>query len=495
MLHFRVRDGAENYANCDGDYRPSGLQCNESPDGTWVISSLEYLDDILKHCESFGGFHSSCSANPADWSDYEVFPLQELDVSLKAGCDDYAACLGVYTQLPDRLLHGFPVYVASTGAGGGRFMGRSGDGWVITSVEHLEDLLASQPGSFGGFHSAPCETEGWERYEVSWVWPIEELRREERQEFQKFANTTVSFKAVANSGVCRSEQDFQANFRRCRALDCGGLALRKAKTNQFGEEEEPPVCFFFRRTQAELTAKMASSEHFDFYLAPESFHPDCCFKAFRDPAPACHIRWKSGRVQAFAVRVCAEEVSPCTYYCAAGFHCGYCGIQQHHGDKQQVLFSVWNHPRAGRKVENLHVADGAWPEAFGGEGMGMGAYCITDAGCRQPLACWQPKVGYTFLVRSTPVEDGSEISCSLHKPETGWVHFATHRRPEPEEDRGALWGLYSFIEDFGATSLRRSGRYSAWVFSDGAWRPKSVGAEGGELAESPAVPPELLAAP
>ena len=61
---------------------------------------------------------------------------------------------------------------------------------------------------------------------------------------------------------------------------------------------------------------------------------------------------------------------------------------------------------------------------------------------------------YLFVVRSRAVERGSEVSCHMHKPTgpgKGWVEFARHLRPEPEEEaatRGKLWGLYSFIEDF-----------------------------------------------
>ena len=59
-----------------------------------------------------------------------------------------------------------------------------------------------------------------------------------------------------------------------------------------------------------------------------------------------------------------------------------------------------------------------------------------------------PVEAYLFVIRSRAVESGSEVSCHLHKPQEGWVEFARHLRPEPEEDRGKLWGLYSFIEDF-----------------------------------------------
>ena len=148
----------------------------------------------------------------------------------------------------------------------------------------------------------------------------------------------------------------------------------------------------------------------DSPFIPEDFQPDCSFKPGRDPAPSCHVRWQAGgKVHAFACRVVVPEASPCTYYCACGFQSGYCGIQQHHGQKQQargfavaapvkedtvsshaapslpvslrqrlqVLFSLWNHPE-GARVENERVAAGVEAKPFGGEGMGLGAYCIAE---------------------------------------------------------------------------------------------------------------------
>eukprot|EP00971_Amphidinium_carterae_P305776 6076991-Amphidinium_carterae.2 len=97
--------------------------------------------------------------------------------------------------------------------------------------------------------------------------------------WQKFENTTVSFKAVLNSGVCKTELEFKQNRQRCldclllanpakfsrepqerevrfvvchEEMDCAGFAWQKPHYNQFGEEDNPPVCFFFRRTQEEL---------------------------------------------------------------------------------------------------------------------------------------------------------------------------------------------------------------------------------------------------
>ena len=62
-------------------------------------------------------------------------------------------------------------------------------------------------GSQKGNHTFQDHASGFRFQEARECLSCEELRREERQEFQKFANTTVSFKAVANSGVCRSEQE------------------------------------------------------------------------------------------------------------------------------------------------------------------------------------------------------------------------------------------------------------------------------------------------
>eukprot|EP00913_Durusdinium_trenchii_P020466 g19226.t1 len=291
--------------------------------------------------------------------------------------------------------------------------------------------------------------------------------------WEKLLNTKVSFQAVSNSGVCRSGQDFEDNKKKCLQLDCGGFAWRKPRFNQFGEEEDPPVCFFYRRTQGQLKEAAVESKDFDFYLAPAHHCPDCSFKPGRDPAPSCHVRWVEKKVHAFACQVLVNEPSPCTYYMTCGFHCGYCGIQQHDGLKQQVLFSLWNHPQA-QKVQNLWVAPGVFAEPFGGEGMGVGAYSVTGTGetTDSSVAAWSAGVPYTFLVRSKAVSAGSEISCSFYKPE-GWVDLARHWRPEPEEERGQLRGLYSFIEDFAGNSLRRSACFSAWVQDtpESSWRP------------------------
>merc|ERR1719230_1794277 len=101
--------------------------------------------------------------------------------------------------------------------------------------------------------------------------------------WRKLEDITVTFKAAANGGVCRSEGDFLENRRRCLAIDCGGFAWRKPHFDQFDEEDDPPVCFFFRRTPSELNEALTCNDKFNFYLAPEDVVLDTSFKPGRDP--------------------------------------------------------------------------------------------------------------------------------------------------------------------------------------------------------------------
>lgn len=487
MLLFCAKDGSDDYGNCAGYYKPDpdGRLLNghlayrndeksrflgRTAAGSWILGPLSDLPGHLDTQQShFGGFHST-SLSPASedaWDRYAVHQLQEVEVLTKEGETDYADCSGRYLELAEKTLNHKPVYVNHSRS---RVLASTERGWVIFSAEFLDEFLDTQPNSFGGFHSTP-ESEpvaGWERYVVRFLHGALPATG-----WEKLLNTKVSFQAVSNSGVCRSGQDFEDNKKKCLQLDCGGFAWRKPRFNQFGEEEDPPVCFFYRRTQGQLKEAAVESKDFDFYLAPAHHCPDCSFKPGRDPAPSCHVRWVEKKVHAFACQVLVNEPSPCTYYMTCGFHWGYCGIQQHDGLKQQVLFSLWNHPQA-QKVQNLWVAPGVFAEPFGGEGMGVGAYSVTGTGetTDSSVAAWSAGVPYTFLVRSKAVSAGSEISCSFYKPE-GWVDLARHWRPEPEEERGQLRGLYSFIEDFAGNSLRRSACFSAWVQDtpESSWRP------------------------
>ncbi len=426
-------------------------------------------------------------------------PVQ-LEFTAKPGGGDFADCAGTYTRDVNLgTINGKAVYVNRDKE---RFLAATDlHSWCITALEYLPEILSKQ-GSFGGFHAADGdepEDGQWADYSVVCTGRapshIRALARD-ASAWTKLENATVSFKAVRNSGDCRSERDFETNRLECLRADCGGFAWRKPHFNQFGEEDDPPVCFFFRRTQAELRASLSSTDLFDFYLAPDSFCPDCAFKPFRDPAPSCHVWWHAGGgVHAFAGQICVAEPSPYTYYMVCGFDGGYCGIQQHDGGKQQVLFSLWDHPSGSGRVENRAVHEDVVAKPFGGEGKGMGAYCIsgTDEEDHE-LAAWLPGETYTFAVRKVAVEGGSEIACSLHKPGRGWIELARHFRPEPAEERGVkLEGLYSFIEDFAANGVRRSGLYAAWVQDapGEAWRP--VGRVSATAGADPDVPNKRVA--
>lgn len=111
----------------------------------------------------------------------------------------------------------------------------AGDGWVILNMDYLEEFLETQPESFGGFHGSSRSQPylGWEKYLVAPVVPSGDEDDEVTGAWEKFVNTTVSCSAVSNSGVVRSEEDFQAMRRKCVNLECGGFAWRKPHFNQF----------------------------------------------------------------------------------------------------------------------------------------------------------------------------------------------------------------------------------------------------------------------
>ena len=91
-------------------------------------------------------------------------------------------------------------------------------------------------------------------------------------------------------------------------------------------------------------------------------------------------------------------------------------------------------------------------------------------------------------VRSRAIHGGSEISCSVHQP-SGWTELARHFRPEPEScDWGKLSGLYSFIEAFSGSSLRRSAQFSAWVQETPADDWQAVGKVKGTSTADATVP-------
>lgn len=201
---------------------------------------------------TFGGFHSATNLSDG-WESYTIFRLEEsegFDFATKDGSDDYASCSGRYFRLEGIGLNQKPIFLSPSKQ---RMLASgSGDGWIILSIDYLEEFLDAKPASFGGFHgtSRLHPEHGWEHYNVTHITPKEPPSPPVI--WEKFPNTKVSCCAVSNSGVVRSEEDFEEMRRKCMDLDCGGFAWRKPHFNQFGEEDNPPVCFFYRRTQADL---------------------------------------------------------------------------------------------------------------------------------------------------------------------------------------------------------------------------------------------------
>ena len=170
------------------------------------------------------------------------------DFTTKDECEDYASCSGRYVKLTGKGLNQESIFL---NVGKHRMLASSArGGWVILSMDYLEEFLETQPASFGGFHSNSRSQPhlGWDRYSVTANPP----KPDNLSDWKKYPNTKVTCSAVSNSGVVRSREDFEDMRKQCIKVDCGGFAWRKPHFNQFGEEDTPPVCFFYRRTQAEL---------------------------------------------------------------------------------------------------------------------------------------------------------------------------------------------------------------------------------------------------
>ena len=460
-------------------------------DTGWHICSLHYWDNIYSKQGYFGSLCHGVSKDPVSnegdgvWNNYEIKGFTGFLFKVKSGGNDYADCSGLYVSDESKGLFNLnPVFLNASKKR--ILLSHQTKGWSITGLQYWDDIK-KDPSNFGGFHTiqeASPHKGIWEQYNVevidcSNIFDLSD-NVEDESFWHKHESSTVSYKAVCHFGPTRTAADFKLARKKCVLLDCGGFAWRKPQYNQFGEEDTPPACFYFRKTQSDLHKNLKKSDKFDFFIASEKYSPDCSFKEGRDPAPSCHIRWQPGKgVQAFACQVQVSDPTQYTYYATCGFHCGYCGIQQHSDTKQQLLFSVWNHPDANEKVSNSSVCEGIIAKSFGGEGMGMQAIAIYDsknAENSSQLASWIPGEKYTFVVETFKRESGSEYVCSFHKPGLGWNRIASHFRPEPTKcKKGKLSGLYSFIEDFQGNSHRRSATYSAWVKDDvkSTWRPIS----------------------
>ena len=500
MFQFTSRPGSSGSPHCDGLYveeqnlgtingKPVFVNNDKQmilaglPHRVWVITSKQYYNEIFEKQGNFGGFYSGGSDQPhlGSWEKFFVKEIPSYLVFLVPGRENVPDCTGSYSCDPTKgQINGNYVFMNKDRE---MFMAaQANNTWVITHNSYFNEVKSKQ-GTVGGFDFGGGDDpdhKKWTNHDVKRM-PSKYKNAEkfsDKEMWKKFENMSVTFKACANSGAVRTEYDFESIRIRCIDLNCGGFSLRKPHYNQFGEEDDPPVCFFYRKTQSELSSAMQYNNKFDFYLACANFCPDCSFKPGRDPAPSCHIRWNTkNMVHGFACQLVVPEATNYTYYCACGFSGGYCGIQQHNEQRQQMLFSVWDHPTANARVKSESSCDGVVTRPFGGEGKGMQA-CVVCGSCDRDdnsiIAKWSPNVPYTFVVRAYPVSNGTEYRCIVHKPESGWQELARHCRPEPVgSERGKLSGLYSFIEDFSGNSIVRSATYAAWVQESpgAAWLP------------------------
>jgi len=292
-------------------------------------------------------------------------------------------------------------------------------------------------------------------------------------------------KPVINTGAVHDEQDLVRSREMCLSIECGGFVVKGGEYDLQGNCIDPPRGYVYRKTQAELLQLARTvPKPIDpraatptLWIAPEEFVVDTGFRPGREPAPSMHIWWRSpsiddgSRIDAFACQVCVHEPREGSYYMACGFHCGYCGIQEHRGGKKQLLFSVWDAP--GCKCESLQCAEGISASGrFSGEGCGAGNH-VTN--CQAVYADWKAGTCYTFCVRATVEADrgASVFSCDVFTPDDcAWHRLGVTRRPhmDPVEAlKPPMRGLHSFIEEFGGPKgVRKGGVYGpAWVRHEG----------------------------
>lgn len=190
-------------------------------------------------------------------------------------------------------------------------------------------------------------------------------------------------------------------------------------------------------------------------------------------ARSVHFRWRAPDGELFYNEAKVLESAPSSYFVAAGWSRGYFGIQEH-GEKDMVLFSVWDPPRGDKpdavapeeRVEVLYGDPKAAIKRFGGEG--------TGAQCKYPYA-WRTGETYRFLVRAKADGQKTAYTAWFYLNEAKrWKKLAVFRAPTGGTQ---LSGYYSFLEDFrrdGKSPLqRRRARFGpGWVrTAAGAWGP------------------------
>lgn len=489
---FSKKDDRD-YANCSGIYRQAADKplLNGQPvfinqekqrlvgytGSGWMLTELRTLDNLVEgQLTNFGGFHACAGPfmDDASWNEYIVTQLVTLEVTCKPNLEDTADCAGTYVAGPKRA-EGREVYICEDK---GRFLAKKGDVWVIDNLECLEVCISGK--ADGTLHTSSSaehpESAEWEAVEVKCEWRRPEVDSEahkwakDRKGWKVFENmkpkTLLAVNCAHAMQVAENPRDFYLAARKCIELDCAGFGFTPRHFDQYGDEDSPSLIVFYNNRQEDLEADLAPAEGQTFFLAPEGYVPDLTFKPRY--APALYIWWHTnGPVHGFACQVRVPNPTARTFYMAGGFDGGYCGIQQHDGEHQRILFSLWNHGQGTTPASTECVAPGCKGGSFSGEGKGVGVVCAIGHGNPEEetrLAKFLPGEKVTFVLRTYPQEGGMvKYVCMVHKAqsgsheteEPGWVHFATHVRHEGENSHGKLSNIYSFIESIGVTPFHR----------------------------------------
>lgn len=193
-------------------------------------------------------------------------------------------------------------------------------------------------------------------------------------------------------------------------------------------------------------------------------------------ARSVHLGYEAADAAAFSIEMTVLASTPGSYFMAAGWDTGYCGVQELADRRKAVIFSVWDpttgdDPDAVReadRVECLFHAPDMRIKRFGNEG--TGGQCLGD---------FEWKIGEPVRFGVTAVVEGATTAYAGYVWSPGadeWKHLVTLRT---RTGGAPLRGLYSFVEDFRRDGRSphepRRARFSdGWVLtSEQAWRPLS----------------------
>ena len=163
--------------------------------------------------------------------------------------------------------------------------------------------------------------------------------------------------------------------------------------------------------------------------------------------PAPGAEWVYGEVN-------VEKSVPGSYFCAIGFSCGYCGMQELVDGRKVAIFSVWDPgdpfdfgakpDSVDEKIrtKNLYAGAGVTIDRFGGEGTGG-----------KSMMPFNWKVGDTcrFAVHVRKDGDHRAAFTGYIYRNGSWFKIATFSTLQTKGDP-AIRDVYSFVEDFRRTN-------------------------------------------